>query len=307
MSPGSPIESQSGRAKSAGGPLVSVGMPVFNGELFLRAAIDSMLTQSHTNLELIISDNASTDGTAAIANEFATRDSRVRYVRHPRNIGAPRNWNYVAKCARGKYMKWASANDYCDASMIAACIELLESDERIVLCYGTTRLVDEVTGAVTPFDGDFSITEERPSARLSQLLAQLRLNNAMSGLIRMDALRRTRLIRLYPSADFVLMAELAMAGMFVLLPQPLLFRRIGARSFSGHLTHSELREFLDPEGKFNTRLSRLRMNIGYLAAVLRASMSLSEKRSALRLVARSAYWDATKAIEGPRHASGVRH
>jgi len=291
---------------SAGGPLVSVGLPVFNGASFLRQAIDSMLAQSHTNLELIISDNASTDASAAIAEEYAARDPRVRYFRQPRNIGAARNYNLVAACARGKYLKWASANDYCDTAMLAACIEVLESDPHVVLCYGMTRLVDESTGAVRPFDGDFSIMEERPSARLSRILIEMRLNNAFNGLIRTEVLRKTGLVPTYPGGDLVLMAELAMAGMFVLLPHPFLYRRMGARTFSSHLSDAELRYFVDPQAKFGAGLDRLRMNIDYFTSVLRASMSLRETRRAIALLTRHAYWDARKTIGRPRRASDVR-
>jgi len=305
MHASSSSESPIARAGAADGPFVSVGMPVFNGELFLRGAIDSMLAQSHTNLELIISDNASTDGTAAIAGEYAARDPRVRYFRQARNIGAPRNWNFVATCARGKYMKWASANDYCDTRMLAACIEVLESDPQVVLCYGTTRLVDETTGAVHPYDGDLSITDEQPSARLSRLLAEMRLNNAISGLIRTEVLRKTRLIRPYAGGDLVLMAELSMAGMFVLLQDPFLFRRIGEHSFSGYLFDTELRTFLDPQAKLGTDLDRLRMNIDYFASALRASISLGEKLRALTLVAHSAYWSIRTKVVRTRHGSGV--
>lgn len=294
------------RAEGAGGPLVSVGIPVFNGESFLRQAIDSMLAQSHKNLELIVSDNASTDASAAIAQEYANRDPRVRCFRQPRNIGAARNYNFVAASARGKYLKWASANDYCDTAMLAACIEVLESDPRVVVCYGKTRLVDEITGAVRPFDGDFSITEERPSARLSRVLTDMRLNNAFNGLIRMGPLRKTGLLRSYPSSDLVLMAELAMAGIFVLLPRPFLYRRMGARTFSSQLSDAELRYFIDPEAGSGAGLDRLRMNIDYFTSVLRASISLREKRRALTLLARSAYWDVRKTIGRPRRASHVR-
>jgi len=299
LSPESPMAN----AKSADRPLVSVGIPVFNGELFLREAIDSILAQSHSNLELIISDNASTDRTSAIGEEYAMRDPRVRYLRQPRNIGAPRNWNVVATHARGKYMKWASANDYCDTAMLAACIDVLESDPRVVLCYGATRLVDELTGAVQPFDGDFSITEEQPSGRLSGLLARMRLNNAMSGLIRMEVLRKTGLDRPYPGGDLVLMAELAMAGKFVLLPHPFLYRRIGGRTFSGLLADKELKQFFDPQASFGLGLNRLRLYIDFFSSVMRASMSLREKGRALTRVARSAYWDFT--VRRPRPASSV--
>jgi glycosyltransferase involved in cell wall biosynthesis len=295
------------RAEATDGPLVSIGLPVYNGDLFLRGAIDSLLAQSHTNLELIISDNASTDGTAAIAKEYAARDPRVRYFRQPSNTGAARNWNFVATRARGKYMKWASANDYCDRAMFGACVKRLESDPRAVLCYGTTRLVDEVTGAVRPYDGDLSLLDERPSARLARLWAEMKLNNAISGLIRMEVLHRTGLIRFYAGGDLVLMAELAMAGMFILLPDPFLYRRIGEHTLSSHLTDAELRQFLNPQARSGAGLDLLRMNIDYFASVLRASMSLGETRRALALAARRAYWDVRTMVGRPHHPASVRH
>lgn len=280
-------------------------MPVFNGESFLPQAIDSMLAQSHANIELIISDNASTDRSAAIAAEYAGRDLRVRCFLQPRNIGAVRNYNFVAARARGKYLKWASANDYCDTEMLAACIEVLESEPRAVLCFGTTRLVDEVTGAVQPFNSDFSIAEERPSARFNRVLTEMRLNNAFNGLIRMEALGKTGLVRNYRSGDLVLMAELAMAGTFILLPRPFLYRRVGAHTFSSRLSDTDLSHFIDPEAKSGAGLDRLRMNIDYFTTVLRASMSLREKQRALTLLAHSAYWDLWKMIGRPRRASDV--
>lgn len=295
-------------ARTGGGdaPLVSVGLPVFNGESFLRGAMDSILGQSHANLELIISDNASTDRSAAIAEEYAARDSRVRHFRQPRNIGATRNYNFVAAHARGKYMKWASANDYCDTAMFAACVEVLESDPGVVLCYGRTRLVDETTGAARLFDGDFPIIDELPSVRLSRVVTQMSLNNAFNGLIRADVLRKTGLIRGYPAGDIVLMAELAMAGKFVLLPQPLLHRRMGPRTFSSQLNEVDLRYFLDPEAKSGAGPDRLRMNLDYFRSALRAPIPLGEKRRALAFLARCAYWDIRKTFRRPRHASDTR-
>jgi glycosyltransferase involved in cell wall biosynthesis len=286
--------------EAADTPLVSVGMPVFNCEAFLRQAIDSMLAQSHANLELIISDNASTDGSAAIIAEYASRDPRVRCFLQSRNTGSAWNHNFVAACARGKYLKWASANDYCDAAMLAACVEVLESEPRAVLCYGTTCLVDEVTGAKQSFDGDFSVTEERPSARFCRVLLEMRLNNAFNGLIRMEALAKTGLNRSYPAGDLVLMTELAMAGTFVLLPRPFLYRRIGPHTSSSQLSDTELRYFVDPKAKSNAGLDWLRVNIDRFMSVMRASMSFREKQRALRLLACSAYWAVRKMLSNPQ-------
>jgi glycosyltransferase involved in cell wall biosynthesis len=87
-------------------PRVSVGLPVRNGANYLREALDSLLSQTLADFELVIGDNASTDGTEAICREFAARDDRVRYVRHDTDIGAPRNFNFVFPESQAPYFRW---------------------------------------------------------------------------------------------------------------------------------------------------------------------------------------------------------
>ena len=90
---------------------VSIGMPVYNGEKFIRAAIQSFLQQTHRNFELIISDNASTDMTESICREYAVKDKRVRYVRQPQNFGPGHNFKFVFDEACGEYFMWAACDD----------------------------------------------------------------------------------------------------------------------------------------------------------------------------------------------------
>src|SRR4030066_62015 len=88
-------------------PTVSIGMPVYNGEPYIRAALESLLAQTFTDFELIISDNASTDATESICREYAARDSRIDYVRHEKNQGASANFQFVLDQARGEFFIWA--------------------------------------------------------------------------------------------------------------------------------------------------------------------------------------------------------
>ena len=92
-------------------PRVSIGLPVYNGELFLENALDSILSQTYSDFELIISDNASDDKTEEICRSYAARDKRVRYSRNAHNLGAAPNYNRVYHLARGRYFKWASHDD----------------------------------------------------------------------------------------------------------------------------------------------------------------------------------------------------
>lgn len=109
-------------------PVVTVGMPVFNGEATLDAAIQSVLSQSFPDFELILSDNCSTDGTQDICERYAQRDSRICYVRQTVNIGAVENFEFVRARASGKYFMWAAADDLRPADFLAANIAFLESN-----------------------------------------------------------------------------------------------------------------------------------------------------------------------------------
>src|SRR5919112_5909956 len=102
-------------------PRVTIGLPVYNGERFLEQALDGLLAQTFTDFELIISDNASTDRTPEICQAYAARDSRIRYVRQPENIGAGPNHNILVPMARGEYFKWASHDDLYDPDLVAKC------------------------------------------------------------------------------------------------------------------------------------------------------------------------------------------
>lgn len=289
-------------------PLVTIGVPVYNGARFLPQALDSLLGQGTSDFEMIISDNASTDGTEAICRAYAAKDARVRYVRQPVNIGAPKNWTFVAKQARGKYFKWASGNDFCPPEMIEKCVAIMEADPRVVLCYGKTCLIDEETGRREEYARDIAVTEDLPHERFRTLYRTLALNNAQCGLIRAEALRRTRYDRPYPGGDVVLMAELALQGRFVLLPDVLLYRRMGRKTLSSLLTGAEMQAFIDPRAKRGVGFWCLRRHIGYLGTALRASISLPEKLRTLTLVVKHAIWDREKLwIELRDRLVGARH
>src|SRR5246127_6023313 len=120
-------------------PLVSVGLFVYNGERFIEEALQSILKQTFTDFELIISDNASTDRTGEIVKAYAERDNRIRYYRNEKNIGAGWNARRVYELATGKYFKWATADDFLEPDLLRRCVEILESDPGCVAAYTRTR------------------------------------------------------------------------------------------------------------------------------------------------------------------------
>lgn len=116
-------------------PLVSIGLPVFNGEDHLPEALDSLLVQDHRNLELVISDNASTDRTPEICRRYAKRDRRIRYFRNVTNTGMLANFYRVLDLSTGPYFMWAGHHDRWERSFVRECLRVLEREPRVVLCY----------------------------------------------------------------------------------------------------------------------------------------------------------------------------
>jgi len=129
--------------------LVSIGLPVYNGGECLRRALDSILAQTHANFEVIISDNASTDGvTPVIAEEYAQRDSRIRLIRQTVNQGALANFLWVAQQARGDYFMWAAHDDAWSENFVEALANRLDESPQAVLATPRTR-VEKITKAGT--------------------------------------------------------------------------------------------------------------------------------------------------------------
>jgi len=118
--------------KSNDVPKVSIGMPIYNAEYFLRKRLNSILSQSFTNFELIISDNASTDSTASICKEYVEKDKRIRYFSQEKNMGITWNFNFVLQKAKGEYFMWAAADDTISHDFLEKNIKVLESKANVV-------------------------------------------------------------------------------------------------------------------------------------------------------------------------------
>jgi glycosyltransferase involved in cell wall biosynthesis len=270
---------------------IFIGMPVYNGARFIEKAIESLLRQTLCDFNLLVADNASTDDTPAIVAALTARDTRIRYVRHARNIGAPRNWNYVLQQAEGDYFKWATANDECAPTMLARCVATLDDDPGAVLCQGRTCLVDETTGARLDYDYDLALLDDRPSARLRRLSQALALNNGQCGVIRRAVLQRTRGERPYPGGDIALMAELALLGRFIVLPEVLFDRRMGPSTFSRMLRSDQLETFYGARDDQSPFAQRMRTHADVLRSVLTTAMPFSERAAAVGVALRRIAWD----------------
>jgi glycosyltransferase involved in cell wall biosynthesis len=263
-------------------PALSVGLPVYNGEVYLRTALDSIVNQDFRDFELIISDNASTDGTAAICREYARSDDRIRYYRAETNQGGARNLNRVFELSRGKYFKWAAHDDVCLQGFFRRCIEVFDrAPSRVVLVYPQTKIIDEFGRRQDYYTECLEAKQFRPHQRASHVLRQLSGCSAQYGLIRSEALRQTRLIDKIIAADFVLLAELAMLGEFWEVPELLFERRLHpGMSDRANRSWTDLLKWSDPSSKgYRLPLSpMMRLGPEYVRSIKRLPLDSREKR-----------------------------
>lgn len=215
-------------------PRVSIGMPVYNGERFIREALDSILAQSFTDFELIISDNASTDRTEEICRAYAAHDARIRYFRNENNLGAAANFNRTFELSTGEYFKWAAHDDVLARTYLLRCVETLDqASSSVVFCFPLMILIDE-EGKVMKRCGFVSkraVCRGRDGLRELRFSEVVRLTGARIvhvfwGLARTSALRKTRLLGTYAAADLVLAEELSLVGEFLQIPEHLFYQRL---------------------------------------------------------------------------------
>ena len=124
-------------------PLVSVGVPVFNAQRHLTAALDALMTQTYDNLEIIISDNNSSDDTAELCRHYAELDSRIKYIRQDENIGILANFQFVLNEADGKYFMWFAGDDECESSYIEELVGFMEQNVEYVTAGTDVKVVDD--------------------------------------------------------------------------------------------------------------------------------------------------------------------
>jgi len=272
--------------------LITVGLPVYNSERYLRQSLDSLLAQTFPHFVLIISDNASTDGTAQICQQYAAADSRIRYTRNETNIGNPRNFNRVAGLADTKYLKWSTADDFWEPAFLERALEVMESDATIALCYPQAVLVDANGRNAKNYDDVLHLIQEDPAHRFVALLSNIKLAHQHLGLIRMAHLQRTKLLGSHVASDINLLAELSLYGKFHELPDRLFFRRFHQDSGSwkrGDAEHERKRYHAG--GAKHIGFNKWHRHLGFFSAVRRSPLPLSSKARLFRYLGRRLIWD----------------
>lgn len=269
-------------------------MPVYNGANFLKRAARSILDQDFRDLELIITDNASTDETEAICRALAAADPRVRYYRNPANLGASRNYNLVFKLATGQYFKWQAHDDECDPTMIGKCVKYLDTaPQSVTMVYPLAELVDEHGNRLAAPLDRIESRDPRPYRRLIRLMWNLNMCDPVFGLIRRDALHRTQLIKPFFGADYVLLAQLAMIGEIHEIDEVLFRLRAHAkRSIKANPSARAVACWYDPAARNRVLVlpNWERMAWEALRAAWRSSLGRNERLLCCGAVVGTHYW-----------------
>lgn len=266
-------------------PKVTIGLPVYNGEAFLAEAIKSVLSQTFTDLELVICDNGSTDGTEKICQDLAADDNRIRYIRSPENRGASWSYNHAAKLAQGEYFRWLAHDDMLAPQLIEKSVAVLDEKPEVVACI--TWFVDiddegepiETKRSTVRFDAALpserfrSMSEIRPSYKCEEVF----------GLIRNDVLQRTKLIEKYADSDRTLVAQLGLFGPFYEIPEPLFLHRIHTKSsVVVNPTRQERAVWFDPSRKGKLVFPYWRQLFEMFAVINDSPIPLREKLRSYR-------------------------
>lgn len=266
-------------------PTVSIGLPVYNGENFIGAAIESILQQTFQDYELIISDNASTDRTAEICQRYASQDPRIRYYRNPTNRGPAWNYNQVFHLSNGEYFKWVAHDDVLAPTFIEATLATLIADESAVLSFSKVNIIDETSRIIKPYDVALSGDSNRPATRFKAMIDVKHRCYDIFGLFRTSALAKTSLIGSYAGSDRVLLGRISLQGKLQTIPERLFqAREHGQQSIAmlrqplhKHLRMHHYAVWFDPQNKGKILLPNWRILAEYLAAIHAVPLTLSNR------------------------------
>jgi glycosyltransferase involved in cell wall biosynthesis len=141
-------------------------IPNYNYARYLREAIDSVLEQDWTDFELLIADNASTDGSSELVARYATHDPRIRVHRHQQNLGMVENFNWCLSQARGEFIKFLCSDDrLAHPRALGQLVGLLKANPSAVLAASARQIIDEESKAVAVWD-DFRVGGLHPGGKV---------------------------------------------------------------------------------------------------------------------------------------------
>jgi glycosyltransferase involved in cell wall biosynthesis len=191
-------------------PTVTVGIPTYNRAAGLQRALESVLCQSDPDLEVVVSDNASTDATSQVLEDAAARDGRVRCLRQNTNVGLTANFNAVFRAARGRYVMVLADDDWIDDDYVGRCRAVLDADAKLALVSGGA-IYHGPDGRTFPGQR-MDLSDPDPARRVRRYFGAVSDNVSIYGLIRTSLMDQVLPMRNCLAGDWLLIARLAFLG-----------------------------------------------------------------------------------------------
>jgi glycosyltransferase involved in cell wall biosynthesis len=268
-------------------PRVSIGLPVYNGENYLAEAIDSVLGQTFSDLELVISDNASTDRTGELCRHYAAVDPRVRYSRNEKNIGAALNYDLVWQKSFGTYFKWLAHDDRLLPNYVAVTVSELENNPEAVLCNTVVDYIDqhgEHLGYYRSVIKDSGT--ENPAERFAAIILKMHTCVDFFGMIRREAMQNSLLHQAFRGSDRAFLAQMALRGRLLQLEEPLVQMRQHPEQYSQIQNVREQVTWMDPIRAGERELSILKIYRVYRRLIETEALSEAERQTCRRVLRR---------------------
>lgn len=290
---------------------VIIGLPVYNGEKYLAAAIESHLAQSFGDFELVISDNGSTDATPEICARFAKQDPRVTCLRSPVNRGILWNHRRVLEPVRDStaYFRWAGADDILEPGLLAAMVEVLDGRPEIEAVMPATKNIDEDGAIIRSMERTLNLESPDPYERARQILLANYQHVIAYGLLRAPSLRRMRTGPNYIGWDPVFIWELALRGQVFQLVEPALLRRFHRGSISRVKTVKEMRKWVEPNARTGMNFPHWTWAYEHARALFATPLAARDRMRITALLMRSTLWQrsqlARDVTQAARRALGL--
>ncbi len=255
-------------------PLVSICIPTYNRVATIGRALESATSQNYANLEIIVADNASDDGTATLVESISSRDPRVKYVRHTANIGMVANLNTVIRLASGKYRMWLADDDWVDDDLVSRCCQALESDPELAMVAG--RCKEYRNGVDVGARAATNLRSSSAFLRILEYYSTVADNSVFYGLYRAELVCRYPMADKQIGADWQFLAAIASHGQIITLDGTYIYR-------DGSGISSDLRGIAASFG-----LTGIYLQEPYLAAAVAAYQDISRHSPAFE------HWSGSK-------------
>lgn len=282
---------------------VTIGLPVYNGARYIEECLASIQSQTFRDFRLVISDNASTDGTAEVCRRFASKDERIAYVRQPTNIGAARNYDFTFHQSSGEFFKWHAHDDFLSSTYLERCVAALDAAPAAVAAHTATRLIDadsrplvydpnrkawfdsNGTKWVSRIDDPKKLLDSDPVERFRWIVNTYAQDFEIFGVFRRSSLAQSALHLPFWGSDKTLLAELTLHGPFAHVPEELFHRRCHGEQASS-LSPREKVKWLDPRMRYLPFATEIMALSAYMRAIRKAPIGTRDRIRCYAIVGR---------------------